>query len=951
MSDSMMAKVLRRGIGAAALGGGILLLILGQIALDESMQARFDADPLYSWLRSPVLPRFMPGIVGLVTGALLFGVGVRLLGGADRSFVEDGVPVPPSDRRRRIGLGLCGLGLALSITLSVHVALSIRNDWSPDLRALLHMWIRPGVFLLAVTCGAVGTALLSTRRYPRLPFDLFDVLAIAGFAGLFVAATVPTLEHWRFSYIGDEFAFYQVAYELYSGRTFDFLWQAGVYSTHPLVSSWIPAMSMRVFGNDILGWKLGLVAVGVLISVITYLAGRWVFDRPTALVAAGVTATAHYYYAYTHTGHNNIDAVPPVTSVILLALLALRRPSPFLWFLAGAAAGGSLFFFFAARIAGPILALTMLQRGRGHFLGGLAPASLGCAIVMLPFLARNQGETVTRMLVESAGIKSGGPIAIAAEAAWLTLWSALAFHWSSAHGLYLSLGLLDPISALLGLAGVGLAILRFGDYRRRTLVLTYLLILILAGGLARHSGISVPRLLIAVPVLALMAGDAARSLLVAIGWLGRRADASRRAASGVLFVALLAALAALILYRFQVQTPTRNETAPETMVVAALYDERCSSAGESLLIWSGRAGAIATMLEAYDPDRYVPMIVTLEEFLDVPAYQRWACVVAPHSESPETRRVVAAARQASPRVTMYVVSDDAGARDAVILRSERAEPPLGRPGDRLYALGATDTRRGSAPAALQEITDLGRGVSGDWFVGDRGNRRIAQFSPQWRLVRHWGDGVLDDPIALAPTPDGGLVVLDAGLRAIVRFDAAARAVARVPWAAFGLVGPRAILATGDGFLIADEDGAALVHLDRDLAEVGRPIAPSSSRDRAMPFRVSSLARFGDQVLAYEATSGRVRRLMLSGSEIAEFATGYRDGVIAVGPDGRIWLGGPQNRPLARFSVDGQPLSEISPTAIAGGRGEGGVAGLAFDEQGDVVIGWRYLAVFRYREFS
>jgi len=949
--NEAMVRGLRGSIGSVALGGGILLLILGQIALDESIQIRFDGDPLSSWLRSPVLPMFMPGIVGLVSGALLFGLGARLLGGGDRSTEEEGVPALHSERRRRIGFGLCGLGLVLSIALSVHAGLSIRNDWNPDLRALLHMWVRPGVFLLAIACGGFGSALLASRRYPRLPFDLFDLLAMVAFACLFVAATMPTLEHWRFSYVGDEFAFYQVAYDLYSGRTFDFLWQAGVYSTHPLVSSWIPAMSMRVFGNDILGWKLGLVAIGVLISVLTYLAGRWVFDRPTALVATGVTATAHYYYAYTHTGHNNIDAVPPVISVILFALLGLRRPTPLLWFLAGAAAGGSLFFFFAARIAGPILALSMLQRGRRHFLGGLGPASLGCAIVMLPFLARNQGETVTRMLVESAGIKPGGPMTVAAEAASLTLWSALAFHWSSAHGLYLSLGLLDPISALFSLAGVGLAIFRFGDYRRRTLVLAYLLILILAGGLARHSGISVPRLLIAVPVLALLAGDAVRSFLATVGWLGARADGARRAASGVLLIALLVALAFVNIYRFQVQTPARNETAPEAMAIAALYDERCSSAGESLLIWSGRAGAIVTMLAAHDPDGYVPMIVTQEEFLAVPAYQRWPCVVLPHSKTPVTSRVIAAVRQASPHVTMHVVTDDAGARDAVILRTERAEPPPGRPGDRLYALGATDTRRGGAPAALQEITDISRGAAGNWFVGDRGNRRIAEFSPQWHLIRHWGDGVLNDPIALAAPPDGGLVVLDAGLRAIVRFDVSARVVVRVSWGTFGLVGPRAILVAGDGFQIADRDGATLLRLDRDLAEVGRPIVPTSPRDRAMPLRVSSLALLEDQVLAYDATSGRVRRLTLSGSEIAEFATDYRDGVVAASPDGRIWLGGAHGRPLARFTVDGQPLGEIPPTAIAGGTGEGGVAALAFDDQGDVVIGWRYLSVFRYREFN
>src|SRR5207249_615145 len=118
-------------------------------------------------------------------------------------------------------------------------------------------------------------------------------------------------------------------------------------------------------------------------------------------------ATSHYFFAYSHTGHNNIDGVFPIVLTALFVSVALTRPSPLVWYLAGAASGSSFYFFFGARVAGPLLAIAMLSRGKRRFLEGLGPALFGCAMVLVPFLARNQLETFTRMLAESATVKSG----------------------------------------------------------------------------------------------------------------------------------------------------------------------------------------------------------------------------------------------------------------------------------------------------------------------------------------------------------------------------------------------------------------------------------------------------------------------------------------------------------------------------------------------------------------
>ena len=943
---------LRAALAGMALALGIVLVALGQLALEDSMKALLDRDPQFAWTHLPGLPRHEgPGILGLVVGALLAGIGLRFLVPPEGAAVqqpspESGDPPPPSRRRRAAGWTLIAAGVGVSAGLCAHIALTNPVAWGDAQRVLFFAYVRPAAFALSILLAGAGCWLLG-RRVPRPPLraDVWDGLWMVGAMAAFAAATVPTLESWRYIHIGDEYAFYQVAYELYSARYWDMFWQAGVYSTHPLMSSWIPSLTMRLFGDDLAGWKLGLVAMGLAAIPITYLAARWLFDRTTAQVGSAVVATSHYLYAYSHTGHNNIDSVPWVALTALLVGVALIRPSPLLWYAAGAATGASLYWFFAARVAGLMIAVGMLQRGRRRFRDGLAPALLGTAIVAAPFLVRNQTETITRMLAESATTKQAPFEEVLRESLGLVGWSALAFHWSPVHGLYLSLGLLDPFSAALSAIGIGAALFRLSDWRRRTLVIWYCLILLLAGGLARHSGISAPRLLVAVPLLGIFVGDAVSGVVRS---LGRRLSPAGIGRVGTVVALLLAVLfAGANLHRFRIVTPTRNPTNGEMLATQALYSPECRQAGaRPLLLWGGRAGSMWIMAGGMEPNVYEPLFVIESEYWAVPEYQRWPCAVAVDPRGAIATRMQTQARRANAATRTVAFPDDGRRAESVAILQPAPPEPAGPPGPgrTRYAVAHTNRRRGAAFGALLESNDLAPGADGRWLVTDRSNRRVTEFDADWRAVAQWDDG-LAAPIAAAGDARR-VVVADVAARRLVEMGPDRRLHSAHDWDDLGIGQPRALALHPDGSLLVAAEGEN--HLARFDAAWQRTQLSLAVPGDARPFRPTDVRVHPDgSVYAYEG-AGRVRRARADGQVVGTWDTGVREGRLAVASDGSFWVAGSGARGVVGFAASGERLADLGANTFLGGVGEGGIAGIGVDDRGRIALAWRYAGVVAYR---
>jgi sugar lactone lactonase YvrE len=176
-------------------------------------------------------------------------------------------------------------------------------------------------------------------------------------------------------------------------------------------------------------------------------------------------------------------------------------------------------------------------------------------------------------------------------------------------------------------------------------------------------------------------------------------------------------------------------------------------------------------------------------------------------------------------------------------------------------------------------------------------------------------------------------------------------VRALDWSQLGLGQPRGIAIAEDGrVLIADEGQPALLVFDRDLRPTGKLLELATEPDRGQPFRPTDVAVGPDGgAVVYDGSSvGRVRRYDASGRLAGSFDVGVREGRVAAGPDGSVWVGGPGPEGLRHFGPRGERLGEYRAEQFVGGTGEGGVTGLAVDGRGLITVAWRYPGLVTYR---
>jgi len=79
-------------------------------------------------------------------------------------------------------------------------------------------------------------------------------------------------------------------------------------------------------------------------------------------------------------------------------------------------------------------------------------------------------------------------------------------------------------------------------------------------------------------------------------------------------------------------------------------------------------------------------------------------------------------------------------------------------GEFLRAIGSS----GTPVDEMNEPVDVDFNIKSEMVVVDKGNRRVKLYDLQGRYIERFGEGVLEDPIAVAFAPDGEAHVLDAG---------------------------------------------------------------------------------------------------------------------------------------------------------------------------------------------
>lgn len=240
----------------------------------------------------------------------------------------------PAEDRRTLIFWLVGLFIFTAGVLRC-------SGWKlPGMRKVVQSWRHDGVILVALGALALLLRIIDLEQHPY---------AFANDEG----------------WIGAE------ALRILSGEVTNFF-RTG-WSAQPNLSFVPAAFSITIFGKTIFAVRLVSAVEGVLTVMLTYLAGRELFGRRVAWMAAVMLAAMPVHIHFSRTGFNNI--LPGFYAVLLvwLTLRALRRGeiSAYLW--AGLATGSGLYAYLGCRLAMLLAAgilgwVALTQRGylRSH---------------------------------------------------------------------------------------------------------------------------------------------------------------------------------------------------------------------------------------------------------------------------------------------------------------------------------------------------------------------------------------------------------------------------------------------------------------------------------------------------------------------------------------------------------------------------------------------------------
>ena len=550
-----------------------------------------------------------------------------------------------------------GLGVVLSAILLFRVISGHDNTWDVGLWlasiTLLGALFAPEFRWRATGHGPsnlIARGWATARRNWRAVIPLLVLLVV------FCAVVAPNLTAWRYAALGDEYLFYEHAKSVIeSGTTIPFS-QNGVYDHHPVLNTLYKAVWMRLFGDDHFGWKMtGVVSMALSISGVYVLAGL-LWDRGTAVVAAGLFAASHYLLGLLNGGYNHVDALPVTVWTLVAFGYALRRGSPWLLFLAGVGVGMGFYFHYSARIVGPVMLLVALMTVRPRDYLRLWPIAAGFAVTAWPTILLAQEQILTKMFAQTAAGYSevvAGPLSDRLMSN-LQLNLPAVFFSNTSHT-YVGGALLDPISGALVAIGLGLAI---GTWNRLAskLCLIWLVISFLATGLTSpYPTTAVTRLFPMMPPLALLAGMAStagyrvvesRVRQLSGKWLGISAT--------VAMVALLGSVLFLNQYRALVSTHEDFHYTRAALAVGAFRSPQCEAQTEQIVFVGARPDStLSKAVNSYDPDGGRATVVPYADFSDGELLPNPACVILHDASSHEARRVMADLQDRFPSGALY----------------------------------------------------------------------------------------------------------------------------------------------------------------------------------------------------------------------------------------------------------------------------------------------------------
>lgn len=613
-------------------------LLIGGAALVALAQFTF-LSPDFNEPDPPAFGRF-----ALIAGTLAFALGSLLFPRERADGAADGAPPAPSERRGDLRRWAWGAGAVFALYLAFRL-LSGSTAGSDTLPWLIAIAAFAAPLLPRDAVAKASAALREVRT---------DALIAAGIAAFFIALNARDINHWYYSYIGDEFEFWNFArnINLYGlARPFS---QDGVYGFNPVMSLAGKAAVMRVFGNDHFGATLSSVLTAAAaipgVYLTAHLAGR---GRTAAIAAASLFAFSHYLFALSHISYNNLDAMLPMSYAAGFFLLGVRRNSPLWFYAAGAAAGMGFYTHLAARATMPILIValalspSLIARSRAVWLGFAAAA--------FPALIVNGAQAFAWLFPQLAGGYSEAISGPFLDRVSDNVRNLFAFHYNIHRSHYVTSSLMDSLSGGVAALGVGYALGTMREHSSRLLLVWLAALFVFAALLSPHPHVPNTRMFLLLPPLAVAGGVAVGRYAWVVASRLAPGRASERAAWALVGALLLTAFA-LNARQFWVASPPLMPLTNEAIATGAWRDH-CEADLTSTVFVSPNMHMLA--LRRYDPEGpevRVLLASDVEAGAPLPAPDALRCVIAVPAGAPEIRALEDDLRARYPDVEPLTVA-------------------------------------------------------------------------------------------------------------------------------------------------------------------------------------------------------------------------------------------------------------------------------------------------------
>ena len=710
------------------------------------------------------------------------------------------------------------------------------------------------------------------------------------------------LNNWNWSFVGDEYAFYDMAVQIANGGlTEPLLSGAGVYGYHPILSSVWQAVTIWFFGPDSYGWRVSNTLLLAVSVALFYYFLRPILGRTGSMIAVVLYGCAHLMLSVGHLGHNNPQVIFVMAASLAALMWAGRRGSWAGFMLVGVCLGLGFYTFAIARIYSLVIAvwlfiyyfpINFLKRRFNWPNFGVWLTVVGTSLLTaLPSLST---RSTWSLLANQTLFSSQLDLSTADRLMRFllnTFYGFTSFLFNKQNGFWIFGAHADPITGVLVVIGLVMVLLPGAQSWkvRMSLFFGYAVYVIVIAGQQQYDYPNVSRVFSFVPFYAFFAAIGLKALVSSIKAIQFAGSSAQFLNTFLVSSALAVAVLAVPLNVWQSYVLSQQNSDEDSLVyilqTAQMSSDGTGSGPQLFLVGSPKSEYLARkILPIHDiPVERLSFVISR----DVGAADNVICksvdqpaIVMIAADLPNAAYIAGGLQRCWPGSDLRLIKNMLDTRAIYRLINAKALPSIHAVGgywkEEPVPLAAVQAPARDEAWQVAQPSGLAMNSKGQLAVFERDTNQVLLLDASGHNLKSILYNFIDSS-GVAFMPDDSLVVSDAST-GLLWFDADGQ----FRFKSDGGTSPRGLFAASDGTLyVAATGDAAIVQLKNDGEVIRKLRAPQFVQPTSVSVSLAGQIAVGDPV------AGKVTINSNDGELISEFPVSVGDTTIDT--PGLLWL--------------------------------------------------------------